>query len=112
MQKHSGKHTINIALDQLPPKVSSLWFTITAYTTTLKDIKQPYIRFTDADSSQELCRYDLEQNATGNNTAVIMCKLHRDSAKGNWNVLAIGHIGSGRASNYEPIKTNIGKLWK
>lgn len=44
-EKSSGKHTINIDLSALPLDVKSLYFTITAFTTTLKDIKQPHIRY-------------------------------------------------------------------
>jgi len=108
--KKSGTHVIMIELDKLGDDVKTLYFTITAYTTTLKDIKQPFIRFTDADLDQELCRYDLETVDTGTNTAVVMCKLYRDSPKSNWQVKALGNIGMGRASNYGPIHQTLAAL--
>eukprot|EP01117_Protostelium_nocturnum_P006200 TRINITY_DN2235_c0_g1_i1.p1 TRINITY_DN2235_c0_g1~~TRINITY_DN2235_c0_g1_i1.p1 ORF type:complete len:1083 (+),score=440.34 TRINITY_DN2235_c0_g1_i1:121-3249(+) len=109
-EKKCGTHTIDIKLDQLPKNVKALYFTMTAYTTVLTNIKQPYVRFTEEPGDIELCRYDLEKGNTGNNTCVIMCKLERDSPTGTWSVHAIGHIGMGRASDYEPIKTSIKQL--
>lgn len=108
--KKSGTHTIKIDLKLLPTQVTALYFTITAWTTTLKDIKQPYIRFTDSDLNQELCRYDLESKDTQLKTSVVMCKLFRESSKSNWKVLAIGHVGFGRADNYAPILDDIKNL--
>jgi stress response protein SCP2 len=81
-----------------------LYFTLTAWTHNLKYIKQPHIRFTDADLDMELCRYDLEGANTGTQTAVVMAKLHRADENANWQVLAIGDIGPGNAKDYTPIK--------
>ena len=69
--------------------VQSMYFTMTAWTHNLKYIKQPYVRFTDDELDMELCRYNLEDQDTGTNTAVIMCKLSRDSPNEVWSVLAI-----------------------
>lgn len=105
--KKEGHHTIRIDLSKLPSEVNNLYLTITAFTTTLKEIKRPYIRFTDADLDQELCRYDLEQTDTGNHTAVVMAKLCRPDPKQPWRVLALGEICEGRASNYGPLVKTI-----
>lgn len=66
-----------------------------------------FFRFTDAETDQELCVYNLEQTATSTNTAVIMCKMSRERVGGTWSVKALGHVGMGRASNYLPIRQDI-----
>lgn len=110
--KKEGKHTIRIDLKLLPSNVTNLYITITAFTTTLKDIKRPYIRFTDADLDQELCRYDLEATDTGTHTAVVMAKLCRPNPTQPWKVLALGEICEGRASNYTPLIDTINQKFK
>jgi stress response protein SCP2/ubiquitin-protein ligase len=110
--KKEGKHTINIDLSKLKPEITSMFFTISAYTTTLKEIRQPYIRFTDKVTNMELCRYQLDEKA-GNYTAVVMCKLYRKNAGDKqWHVDAIGQLGEGRASDYAPIHKQIDNLLK
>jgi stress response protein SCP2 len=112
----SGEHTIDIDVQSLPSHVAALYFTVSSWTTTLKDIIQPSVHLV-GDEDIELCSYELEQTDTGENTAVIMCKLFRES-KGSrrWEMKAIGHIGLGRATNghvnghscpYGPIRNDI-----
>ncbi|PRP87038.1 hypothetical protein PROFUN_04774 [Planoprotostelium fungivorum] len=109
--KNEGKHTINVYLGQLPKEVDSLWFIMTAFTGDLKDIKQPFVRFTDEDSDEELCRYNLESQSTGSNTAIIMCSMTRIGSE-QWSVKAIGHIGMGKVPTYGPIEKDIKELMK
>lgn len=112
--KNTGTHTINVTLTELPEQVDSLWFTMTAFTGDLTDIKQPFVRFTDASTDEELCRYDLESVDTGTNLAIIMCSMNRLSAN-QWSVKAIGHIGMGKAgseTSYAPLFKDIEKLIK
>jgi stress response protein SCP2 len=54
--KCTGKHTIRVNLLQLPATVKALYFTMTAFSGNLTDIKQPFVRFTDEESDEELCR--------------------------------------------------------
>jgi len=108
--KRQGTHTIKIELKDLPSNVKTLMFTITAYTTTLNQILHPYILFNDPETSQELCRYQFEEKDTGDKTAVIMAKLFRPTLGSPWQVVAIGHLGYGRASDYEPVYSDIKKF--
>jgi len=107
--KRQGTHTIKIELAKLTKDVKSLYFIITAWTGLLTDILHPYILFNDPDTKQELCRYQFEEKDTGTNTAVIMAKLYRKKVGGQWEVVAIGHLGMGNAANYAPIYEDIKK---
>lgn len=106
--RREGKHTISLDLHKLQSKVATAYFTFTGFTTDLSEISQPSMSFHDADNAVELCRYDLEKSCKDNHqTAITMCKLHRDSPGGEWSVTAIGHVGAGRATDYDPIIRNI-----
>jgi len=54
-----------------------------------------------------MCRYKLEDQNTGDNTCVIMCKLHRKEVGGRWELTSIGHVGKGRAGCYGPIMKDV-----
>lgn len=110
--KKSGKHTIEIDLKRLPKDITILYFSISTCCTILKEIKQPYIRLTDADSGMELCRYNLEQKNLGQQTAAVMCKMYKSNDC--WNVVALGELGPGRCTErYRSIvKTIQDKLLK
>lgn len=108
--KNQGKHVITVSLKKLPRDVRALYFTITAFHTTLTDILHPEILFLDPESDQQLCSYQFGDNKnTGSNTAVIMAKMERKSETAQWEVKAIGHIGMGMAGNYSPIHEDINK---
>ena len=62
---------------------------------------------TDDKSGEPLCTYELEGKPTGSSTAVLMCKVWRERPGAIWHVTAIGSLGEGRASNYEPIHASI-----
>jgi len=110
-EKRQGTHTIHIELEKLDNNVKTLVFTISAYTATLKEIINPYILFNDPDTKQELCRYQFEEKDTGDKTAVIMAKLFRPKVGAPWQVVAIGNLGMGRASNYDPIEKDLEKFF-
>jgi stress response protein SCP2 len=105
-----GKHTIDIEIDRIPSDVKALFFTVSAWTTTLRDISQPSCHLHDLDSDTEMCRYKHEGVNTGDHTAVIMCKLHRFSPSSRWELTTIGDIAYGRAGNYSPLLHSIKKL--
>jgi len=105
MGQKSGEHTIKINLSKLPDNVRSLFFIITGYTTTIDAVKSPWVRLTNDNDKSELCRYTLEQ--AGAHRAVTMCRLYRDNPRGLWKVVAIGTLGDGCVSNYEPIHATI-----
>ncbi len=120
--QRTGEHTIDIDVARLPPHVAALYFTVSAWTTTLGEILQPSVHLV-GDGDVELCAYELEQQNTGENTAVVMCKLFREvTGASKWQLKAIGHVGMGRASGghvdgethgagggdpYRPIKDDI-----
>jgi len=107
--KRQGTHTIKIELSKLPNEVKSLYFILSAWTGLLTNILHPYILFNDPDTKQELCRYQFAEKDTGDSKAVIMVKLFRKKVGGQWEVLAIGHLGQGNAMNYDPIYQDIKK---
>mmetsp|Transcript_819 Transcript_819/g.1380 ORF Transcript_819/g.1380 Transcript_819/m.1380 type:complete len:963 (-) Transcript_819:80-2968(-) len=109
IDEHSGigSHTINIDMSKLPSSVASLFFTVSAWTTSLKEIFQPSAHLHDPDSDTEMCRYKLEDNDTADKTAVIMCKLHRPHILSKWELTSIGHVCYGRAQSYGPLLNEI-----
>jgi stress response protein SCP2 len=107
----TGQHTIDIDIGRIPSAVSALFFTVSAWTTTLKTISQPSAHLHDLDSDSEMCRYKLEDQDTRDKTAVIMCKLHRASPKDRWALTSIGHVGYGRADAYAHIEIDISRQW-
>jgi stress response protein SCP2 len=104
-----GEHTIHINVQLIPTTVAALFFTVSAWTTTLNDIYQPSAQLFDSENDTEMCRYKLEDQDTGDKTAVIMCKLHRPSLGARWQLTSIGHVGHGRAGNYTSIRRDIQK---
>ena len=103
--RSEGRHTIDIDLHALSDKVGSLFVTLSAWTTTLTEIVRPEVRFFDPDDKarEPLTRYELEGKPTGSNTAVVMARIWRMKPGARWHVTAVGEIGKGRASHYEPI---------
>jgi stress response protein SCP2 len=106
-EQRMGQHSIHIDISLIPSSVAALFFTVSAWTTTLKEIYQPSAQLYDSVSDTEMCRYKLEDQDTGDKTAVIMCKLHRPSPGGRWQLTSIGHVGYGRAGTYLPIHHDI-----
>lgn len=102
-----GEHTITIHVKKIPSHVQALYFTVSAWTTTLNTIRQPSCHLHDYINDVELCNYSLEDKNTGANTSVIMCKFHRQKVGDKWQMTTIGHIGMGRAGNYYPINQSI-----
>jgi stress response protein SCP2 len=102
-----GQHSIRINVQMIPSNVAALFFTVSAWTTTLNEIYQPSAQLFDSESDTEMCRYKLEDQDTGNKTAVIMCKLHRRTFGERWQLTSIGHVGHGRAGDYAPIDRDI-----
>ena len=105
-----GEHTIDIDIARIPSNVKAMFFTVSAWTTTLRDISQPSCHLHDLDSDTEMCRYMHEGVNTRDYTAVIMCKLHRFSPSSRWELTIVGSTGYGRAGNYSPLINDIKKL--
>ena len=112
LQGHEGTHTIDVSLRTLSDRVGSIYFTLSAWTTALSRIVRPEVHCFDPDdkSSEPLARYELEGRSTGQQTAVVMARIWRETPKARWKVDAIGELCMGRASNYAPIHAKIQKL--
>lgn len=115
IQGNEGTHTIQLDLRALSDKVGAIWLTLSAWRMNLATygIIRPEVRcFDPADKSNEpLARYELEGKATGEETAVVMCKIWRPAPGKSWQVTAIGELCQGRAGNYEPIHAKIASLY-
>lgn len=105
--KKQGTHSIDIDIKKIPSRVKALFFTVSAWSTTLKAISQPSCHLFDAVSDTEMCRYQHAEADTLDNTAVIMCKVHRLSPSSRWELTSIGHVGKGRADQYSQIDQDI-----
>jgi len=129
-ERKTGEHTIDVELSALPAEITSLYFVVSAWTTALSDILQPSVHLHDADTGVELCAYELENfrvtargkampaNAPQRGaaageaepTAGVMCRLSRSAVSSKWELIAIGSLGQGRASNYSPIIKDIKEI--
>lgn len=111
MGPQTGKHTMQINLELLPHNITALFFVLSAWSGTLKDILKPAVSFFNTRSEEELCQYNLEaHNKQDHQTAVIMCKLYRSGYQQSWHVLAIGESCGGRADQYDAIEHSIARL--
>uniref|UniRef100_A0A7S2D9N1 TerD domain-containing protein n=1 Tax=Octactis speculum TaxID=3111310 RepID=A0A7S2D9N1_9STRA len=81
-----------------PAAVTDVYFTVSSWQRTLKDVIQPSVHLEDEATGTELCHFELEERDTEDFTAVIMCCLSRKTSGSRWVLKAIGHIGYGRAS--------------
>jgi stress response protein SCP2 len=93
-QGEGDDEQIHVDLQKLPAEVTSLVFTITSYRGhKFSDIANAFCRLVDADSGQELVRYNLSDAQAS--TGVIMAMLRR-TASGPWEMRAIGDFHDGR----------------
>jgi len=102
-----GSHTININLERFDPRVKAVIFTLTAWTEDLHVIIHPEVQFKNAADSTLLCTYSLEDQPTGDKTAVTMCRLFRPDQAASWQLEAVGEIGYGNVKDYTPVKADI-----
>ncbi|UQX90256.1 TerD family protein [Jatrophihabitans telluris] len=86
--------SIRVDLTQVPPRVSTLVFTVNSFTgQDFSQIENAFCRLIDETSGDaEIARYDL--SGSGSHTAQIMAKLSRDGT--GWTMTALGIPASGR----------------
>jgi stress response protein SCP2 len=85
---------INVDLGRLPAEVTSLVFTITSYRgQKFTEVANAFCRLVDADSGQELVRYNLSEAQPS--SGVVMAMLRRGPAA-SWEMRAIGEFHDGR----------------
>ena len=86
---------IEVNLDKVGPKVCEIVFTATVANPdmTFGDVKEAYISVVNAETDEELCRYELNEEFTSE-TAVSVAKLVVNE-DGDWDFEAIGlgHAG-------------------
>jgi stress response protein SCP2 len=101
--KHSGDNLtghgrgddeqIRVALDELPPAVDALVFTVTSYLgDKFTSVRRAYCRLLDDRSGTELVRFDLTDSEP--RTGVIMAMLRR-GPDGIWTMQAVGAFHNG-----------------
>ena len=101
----SGFHRMELNLRRLPSNVQSIFVVLSSFNgAKLDDIKYPSVNFFDVRSKSVLCEYRFEsRKGLENFSSVIMCRLWRPTSQSAWKVDALGHLGQGEASNYDPI---------
>jgi len=107
--KKEGHHTIKINLKEMPSKITSLFFTLSAYySNNIALFQKPSVKLFDPlNQNKELCKYSIE--SVGDSQAVIMCYISRRA--GGWKVFVVDQRCNGNAKNYAPIVTKIQDLF-
>jgi tellurium resistance protein TerZ len=84
---------ISVNLQQVPPNVKSIVFTVNSFTgQSFTQVQNAYCRLLNANNGKEVARFDL--SVQGSHSAQIMAKLYRHN--GEWKMHAIGENGTGR----------------
>jgi stress response protein SCP2 len=101
----SDIHQIDVNLKKLSNKINTLIFVVTLFTpgATFAEIEDAYCRLIDSSTKKEYCRYTIE--ASGKETAKIMCKLYRYGYTA-WRLKAIGHPSQGRLYKHMISRVN------
>lgn len=115
--KHSGDNrtgdsegddeVIMVQLEQVPADVAKLAFVVTIHEADVRrqnfgQISNAYIRIVNADTNQEIARYDLSEDAS-TNTAMIFGELYRYG--GEWR---FGAVGQGYDGGLGPLARAYG----
>lgn len=98
-------HQIDVNLKKLAKQVNTLIFVVTLFTpgASFSEIEEAYVRLIDSSSKKEYCRYTID--ASGKETAKIMCKLYRYGYTA-WRLKAIGHPSQGRLYKHMISRVN------
>ncbi|KAH3751719.1 hypothetical protein DPMN_186288 [Dreissena polymorpha] len=104
-----GHHTMNVSLKDLPPTVTHLFFTLSAYKSPIiSRFPNTSLQFYEAaNPSKDLCKTTFHH--AGAFQAVIMCSLSRGEY-GKWEIFEFGKCSEGNEENYEPLITTIRSL--
>ncbi|MEV0359160.1 TerD family protein [Nocardia sp. NPDC050697] len=99
--------TINVDLAATPPHITNIFFPVSIHDADARgqsfgQIRNAYIRVTDAVTGAELARYDLSEDAS-TETAMVFGELYRNNAE--WKFRA---IGQGYASGLAGIARDYG----
>ena len=87
MRRDGGRHEITVNLPEIEPEISSLFFTLSAYSCgDISLFRNPSIRFFDAFDSSKLAEYTAESHP--GSQAVVLAHLRRNpTVKDTWRVL-------------------------
>ncbi|TCJ99954.1 TerD family protein [Nocardia alba] len=99
--------TINVDLAATPPTITNIFFPVSIHDAQARgqsfgQIRNAYIRVTDANTGVELARYDLSEDAS-TETAMVFGELYRHNAE--WKFRA---VGQGYASGLAGIARDYG----
>ncbi len=99
---------VEINFDKVPASVSKVAFSVTIYDADTRRqnfgmVKNAYIRVVNKDSSKEIARFDLSEDAS-TETAMIFGEVYRDNA-GGWKFKA---VGQGYAGGLAALCGNFG----
>ncbi|MFC6014119.1 TerD family protein [Nocardia lasii] len=99
--------TINVDLAATPPQITNIFFPVSIHDAQARgqsfgQIRNAYIRVTDANTGVELARYDLSEDAS-TETAMVFGELYRHNAE--WKFRA---VGQGYASGLAGIARDYG----
>lgn len=102
---------IKINLGQVPASIHKIDFTVTIHQAVERSqnfgqVQNAYIRIVNADSNEELIRYDLSEDFSVE-TAVVAGELYRNGTEWKFNAVGSGFQG-GLASLCENFGVNIG----
>lgn len=104
-----GHHTMHVRLQELPPNITHLYFTLSAWNSpTISHFPNPSLKFFEASNkTKDLCATNLRQQ-THQSQAIIMCSVVR--AGNHWKILQSGKLSAGNAKNYQPLINTIKQL--
>lgn len=92
--------SISIDLNGIPFEVTKIMFVLSIYKGEEKDqqmssVKKPYIRVVNTANSQEIIRYDVEEDVRNSDgeTAMLVASLNREGPK--WHFEAVGELVPG-----------------
>ncbi|CEN21780.1 TerD family protein [Paraclostridium sordellii] len=108
-QGDGDDEVIKIELSKVPASINKIAFAVTIYEAIERrqnfgQVENAYIRIMNADTNEELVRYDLGEDFSIEN-AVVVAELYRHN--GEWKFNA---IGSGFENNLEGLCQNFGVM--
>ena len=105
--KESKSHEIKVDLKAVEPDVDKIAFTVTIYDAESRrqsfgQVSNAFIRIVDANTNQELVRYDLGEDYSIE-TAIVVAELYRSGTEWKFNA-----VGSGFAGGLAALARNYG----
>ena len=100
-----GHHFITVELHNIPSRVTSIFFTLSAWDSpTISHYKHPSLKFYEKSNPGKMLCTDQTRKA-GHRQAIVMCSLSKRA--GQWFVDSNGALSNGNASEYDPLMATI-----